>query len=274
MLKRIIPSSSELLPVIGVGTWQQFDVDISGSRREPLSEVLQLMMQSGGTLIDTSPMYGKAEQVIGELTEGFANKDDFFYATKVWTSGAQEGIKQMESSMQKMKRETMDLIQVHNLVDYKTHLRTLKQWKEEGKVRYIGVTHYQVSAHEELEKIIKSEKPDFVQFNYSIRVRNAEKSLLHTAKDNGVAVIINEPLEKGSLFNLVKGKQLPEWCADYDIKSWVQFFLKYILSHEAVNCVIPATSNPAHLLENVGAGQGAMPDKKIRLEMLEFINAL
>ena len=271
MLKRIIPSSGELLPVVGLGTWKQFDVDLSVTDKEPLSEVLQLMAQQGGTLIDSSPMYGKSEEVIGALTKELSNRDDFFYATKVWTTGAKSGIQQMESSMRKMNRKTMDLIQVHNLMDYKTHLKTLRQWKEEGKIRYIGITHYTSSAHEELENIIKSEKIDFVQFNYSIRVRNAETRLLRIAKDKGIAVIINEPFEKGDLFRIIKDKQLPEWCTDYEIENWAQFFLKYIISHPAVNCVIPATSNPSHSTQNVKAGIGILPDEKGRLKMVQFI---
>ncbi|MDB5248064.1 MAG: aldo/keto reductase [Segetibacter sp.] len=274
MLQRIIPASGERLPVVGLGSWLQFDVGTASAEREPLKEVLRKMNEHGGRLIDSSPMYGKAEQVIGDLaTEtGLANK--FFYATKVWTTGKQSGISQMESSLNKMKRTSIDLIQVHNLTDWQTHLNTLKDWKQQGKVRYTGITHYTVSAHQQLQQIVQSKAVDFVQFNYSIRVRNAEKSLLPAAKDNGVAVIINEPFESGSLFNAVKGKALPTWAAEDGINSWAQFFLKYILSHPAVNCVIPGTSNPVHVVDNMQAGYGRLPGEKTRKKMVEYIESL
>ncbi len=191
MLTRPIPSSNEQLPLIGLGTWIQFDVGSDASEREPLQEVLQQMLQKGGKLIDSSPMYGKSEEVVGDLTAASGKADQFFYATKVWTSGEQQGIQQMHRSMQLMKRKTMDLMQVHNLVDWKTHLKTMNKWKAEGKIRYTGVTHYTIAAHAELEQIVRSKAVDFVQFNYSIRVRNAEQSLLNACKDNGVAVINN-----------------------------------------------------------------------------------
>lgn len=272
MLTRPIPSSGEALPVVGLGTWIQFDVGAADAERQPLREVLQRMSDMGGKLIDSSPMYGQSEQVVGDLTAATGLADRFFYATKVWTSGRQAGIDQMEASLRKMRRKTMDLMQVHNLVDWQTHLKTLERWKEEGKVRYVGVTHYTVSAHEQLEQIIKSQQIDFVQFNYSVRVRNAERRLLDAARDRGVAVIINEPFEKGSLFSAVKGKALPEWAAEYDINSWGQFFLKFILSHPAVNCVIPGTSNPKHAADNMGAGYGRMPDAKGRELMAKALS--
>jgi diketogulonate reductase-like aldo/keto reductase len=185
--------------------------------------------------------------------------------------GKQQGIDQMNDSFKKMGRSKMDLMQVHNLQDWQTHLKTLKDWKQQGKVRYIGITHYTDSAHSRLEQIVKSKAVDFVQFNYSIRSRNAEKSLLQAAKDNGVAVIINEPFEQGALFRAVKGKELPAWAGDYDIKTWAQFFLKYIISNEAVTCVIPGTSDVKHLLDNIGAGLGRIPDEQGRKKMLEWI---
>jgi len=270
MLTRIIPSSGEQLPVVGLGSWKQFDVESTELLLQPLREVLKLMADYGGKVIDSSPMYGKSEQVIGDLTTELGISDKFFYATKVWTSGKQNGIEQMEESMKKMKRKTMELMQIHNLVDWKTHLKTLKKWKEEKKLRYTGITHYTETFHDELEEIIKSEEIDFVQFNYSINVRNAEKTLLKTAQDKGVAVIINEPYDKGNLFGEVKGKELPEWASEYDIKSWGQFFLKYIISHPAVTCVIPGTSNPKHLADNMGAGYGKLPDEDGRKRMVEY----
>jgi diketogulonate reductase-like aldo/keto reductase len=274
MLSRIIPATNELLPVVGLGSWIQFDVSNNEQEREPLKGVIQALLDKGGKMIDSSPMYGRSEEVIGDLTAASGKADELFYATKVWTSGEQAGIEQMNRSMQLMKRKTMDLMQVHNLMDYKTHLKTLKKWKAEGKVRYVGVTHYTTSAHAQLQQIVESKTVDFVQFNYSIRVRNAGKSLLSSCLQNGVAVIINEPFEKGDLFRLTKGKKLPAWTADYDIKTWAQYFLKYILSNAAVNCVIPGTSNPSHALDNMEAGYGRMPDAPMRKKMVEFIEAL
>lgn len=274
MLTRLIPSSGEKLPVIGLGSWQQFDVGSSLNERNPLKEVLKSMFDTGGKVIDASPMYGRSEQVIGDLTEEIKLNDQFFFATKVWTTGKQSGIDQMNDSFQKMKRKTMDLMQVHNLQDWQTHLKTLKDWKSEGKVRYIGVTHYTDSAHAQLEQIVKSKAVDFVQFNYSIRSRNAEKSLLNAAKDNGVAVIINEPFDQGALFRSVKGKELPDWASDYDINSWAQFFLKYIISNMAVTCVIPGTSDVKHLVDNMGAGLGKLPDENGRKKMAAWITSI
>jgi diketogulonate reductase-like aldo/keto reductase len=274
MITRVIPSSGEQLPVIGIGTWIQFDVDDNETQKQPLRKVLQLMAQNNATLIDSSPMYGRAETMIGSITQELEKPDQFFYATKVWTSGEKEGISQMNNSIQKMKRTVIDLMQVHNLLDYKIHLKTLKNWKAEGKVRYIGITHYLASAHAELEKIMMQEKVDFVQFNYSIRERNAEKRLLDAAKDAGVAVIINEPFDKGYLFRATINTKLPEWTTEYDIYSWTDFFLKYIVSHPSVTCVIPGTSEPTHVLENIKAGQGKLPDEAGRKKMVQLIESL
>ena len=274
MLQRTIPATGEKLPVVGLGTWIQFDVGTEAAARDPLAAVLKSMLEMGGRLIDSSPMYGKAEEVVGDLTSASGNADKYFYATKVWTSGEQSGIRQMTSSLQKMRRTSMDLMQVHNLQDWQTHLKTMRQWKEEGKLRYTGVTHYTASAHDQLEQIVRSKAVDFVQFNYSMQDRNAERSLLNAARDSGVAVIINEPFASGSLFSLVKGKSLPAWATDYDINSWAQFFLKYILAHPAVNCVIPGTSNPKHVVDNMGAGYGKLPDEKGRKKMLDYIQQL
>jgi diketogulonate reductase-like aldo/keto reductase len=270
---RPIPSSGEQLPVIGLGTWIQFDAGPADNEREPLRQVLRNMAARSGKVIDSSPMYGQSETVIGDLSQETKLSDKFFYATKVWTSGEENGKKQMEASMRKMRRTAMDLIQVHNLVDYQTHLKTLRKWKEEGKVRYIGITHYVDSSHEQLEGIIKAERPDFVQFNYSIRGRHAEQRLLPAAKDLGVAVIINQPFESGSLFNAVAGKKLPGWAADLQVNNWAQFFLKFIISHPAVTCAIPGTSDPQHELENIGAAYGPVPDENTRKKMAAYFSA-
>ena len=271
MIKRKIPSTGEELPVLGLGTWKTFDVK-GKSSIEPLNHVLQIMKEAGGKLIDSSPMYGNSEKVIGELTADPKWCNYFFYATKVWTTGKQEGIHQMESSFQKMKRSTMDLMQIHNLTDWKTHLQTLKAWKSEGKIRYIGITHYIDFAHEDLERILISEEGiDFVQFNYSIFSRNAEKRLLKAAADRGVATLINRPLGKGNAFSNVQNKQLPPWANEYSIKTWSQFFLLYIISHPAVTAVIPATANPAHASENFNIIATELPDQVFREKMAIFI---
>ncbi len=274
MIERKIPASGAFLPIVGLGTWQTFDVGGSARTRAPLKEVLLAMKKLGGKLIDSSPMYGSSEGVVGDLSSELGLQNDFFYATKVWTSGAQSGIRQMENSLLKMKRAEMDLMQIHNLVDWKTHLKTLRSWQEAGKIKYWGITHYTNSSHTELERLIKTQKPDFVQFNYSINQRNAEKRLLSAAADHGTAVIINRPYDGGSLFRKTRGKTLPLWCQEADINSWGQFFLKYILSHTAVNCVIPGTSKPHHLVDNMGAGFGKLPDTAMKKRMLGFMERL
>ncbi|MDJ1504289.1 aldo/keto reductase [Xanthocytophaga agilis] len=274
MILRNIPSTGETLPIIGLGTWSTFDVT-RPAEHTPLEQVLQAVVQTTkGALIDSSPMYGRAEEVVGNLTQSSKLNEDFFYATKVWTTGKEEGIQQMESSLKKMQRKQMDLMQIHNLTDWKTHLTTLRDWKEQGKIRYLGITHYTDSMHSELEKVIMTEKIDFVQFNYSITSRNAEKRLLAAAADKGVATLINRPLGEGALFTMVRGKALPEWAKDYDIHSWTQFFLKFIASHPAVTCIIPATRKPAHAADNMQAGQGKLPDQTIREKMVTFIESL
>lgn len=271
LLSRPIPSSGELLPVIGLGTWQQFDVGPDAAGRAPLKEVLRDMAVYQNSLIDSSPMYGRSEAVVGDLTQETGLADRFFYATKVWTEGREAGIRQMETSLRLMRRQTMDLMQIHNLVDWQTHLKTLRHWKETGRIRYLGITHYTVGAHEQLERIIRSEALDFVQFNYSIGVRDAEKRLLPAAQDRGVAVLVNEPLEKGGLFRRVQGKALPAWAAEAGIRSWAQFFLKYLLAHPAVTCLLTGTSDPAHLRDNLEAGVGALPDEAMREKMVRWV---
>lgn len=272
MIQREIPSTGEKLPVIGLGTWQTFDVS-SSSNLQPLQQVLSVLSDAGGKLIDSSPMYGRSEETIGALTSD-ATPHQFFYATKVWTQGREEGIRQMENSFRKFKRSVIDLMQIHNLVDWKTHLATLRKWKEEGKIRYIGITHYTDGMHNELAKIIKWEKIDFVQFNYSIAHRNAEKNLLPTAAEHGVTTLINRPFGEGNLFNQVKGKNLPSFATEYKIKSWGQFFLKFIVSHPAVSCVIPATSSPVHAADNMEAVSEPLPNESIRKKMVEAFKNL
>jgi len=274
MSKRKIPSTGELIPVIGLGTWQTFDVGNDSDARVRLQSVLNEMQQLGGAMIDSSPMYGSSEKVVGDLSQKTTNPSDFFYATKVWTTGKDQGIREMNASFEKMQRTQMDLMQIHNLLDWKTHLKTLRKWKEEGKIRYWGITHYTDSSHRQLADVIKAERPDFVQFNYSIRDRHAEKFLLPTCQEYGAATIINRPYETGSLFRITKGVALPEWAAEFDIHSWGQFFLKFILSHPGITCVIPGTSKVKHVIDNMKAGYGRFPDEKGRERMADFIGKL
>ena len=274
MLKRAIPASGEMLPVVGLGTYQSFDVGNSAAERAPLKEVLRQFIAQGGKLIDSSPMYGPSESVVGDLATEIGITGQLFMATKVWTSGREAGIRQMEESLRRMKVERMDLMQIHNLLDWKTHLATLKQWKAAGRIRYIGITHYHSGAYAELERLIKTTDFEFAQFNYSIAEREAEERILPLARDSGVAVIVNRPFAQASLFSRVRGKELPAWATEFDCESWGQFFLKYIISHPAVTCVIPATGKPQHLQDNVSAGYGRLPDEATRKRMAAFIDNL
>ncbi|MFL5810895.1 MAG: aldo/keto reductase, partial [Flavisolibacter sp.] len=257
MIQRLIPSSGENLPVIGLGTWQTFDVDPNNSAAQ--KKVLEVLRSSGGTLVDSSPMYGNAEKVVGEITK---DNPGYFIATKVWIKGKKSGISQMEDSFRKLKRACIDLLQVHNLVDWEAHLETLNEWKKEGKIRYVGITHYTDGMQADLERIINKVEIDFVQFNYSIDGRHAEKTLLPLAASRGVATLINRPFGEGRLFNKCRGKTLPAWAKEWDINSWGEFFLKFIVAHPAVTCVIPATSSHEHAQDNCKAGMGLLPDEK------------
>jgi len=274
MTTRTIPSSGEALPVVGVGTWQTFDVGDVAEERAPLAEVLRLLFEAGGTVIDSSPMYGRSEGVVGDLLRDAGSRDKAFLATKVWTEGRHQGIAQMEDSLRLFRTETIDLMQVHNLVDWRTQLSTVNAWKERGKVRYSGITHYTPGAFSRLEAVIKAEKIDFVQLPFSIGVREAEESLLPLCADKGVAVIVNRPYEGGGLFRKVRGKDLPGWAVEFDCESWGQFFLKYILGHPAVTCAIPGTARIRHLQDNVAAGSGRLPDAATRQRMVRLIEDL
>jgi aryl-alcohol dehydrogenase-like predicted oxidoreductase len=274
MLKRPIPRSGEMLPAIGVGTWQTFDVGANAPERAELKEVLRLLVEAGGSVIDSSPMYGRAEGVVGDLSAEAGLREKLFLATKVWTSGRDSGIRQMETSMRLMRAERMDLMQVHNLQDVAVHAKTLREWKSAGRIRYAGITHYHDGAYGELERLVKTREWDFVQFNYSMAEREAEQRLLPLCAESGVAVIVNRPFSQGSLFPRVKGKDVPAWAAEFDCATWGQFFLKYILSHPAVTCVIPGTRRTAHLRDNVQAGQGRLPDAKMRRRMVEYVDSL
>ncbi len=263
LITRPIPSTGEKVPALGLGTWQTFDV--SGARIAEVQPVLDRYFELGGRLIDSSPMYGNAEAAVGAMLRGRRDKAaQPFLATKVWTTGKQEGIAQMRRSAERFGVPRIDLMQVHNLQDWKTHLPIMREWKQAGTFRYIGVTHYQHGAFDELERIIRSEKIDTVQLPCSAVDRLAEKRLLPAARDAGVAVLVLSPFESGSLFRQVKGKPLPAWAADIDCTSWAQIFLKFLIGHPAVTCPLPATSKVRHLDDNMSALRGRLPDAALR----------
>jgi aryl-alcohol dehydrogenase-like predicted oxidoreductase len=275
LLMRRIPSTGEMIPAIGLGTSGPFEVGAEESARAPLREVLKAFFIAGATLIDTSPMYSTAEAVLGDLLTP-EQQAKVFVATKVWTPGSgkaaeQKGVEQMQRSMALLKHRRIELMQVHNLVDLETHLKTLRRWKAEGRIKYIGVTHYTASSYPDLIGIIEREKLDFVQFNYSAGTREAERKLLPLCADKGVAVIINRAFEDGNLFTRVQGKPLPPWAAEFGAKSWAQVFLKFVLSHPAVTCVIPATGKAHNLVDNLGAAIGKLPDGKQRAHIISAI---
>ena len=269
--RRVIPSSGEKIPVIGMGTWITFDIRQDAFAREGRREVLQNFFAHGGRLIDSSPMYGSAEEVLGDLLKAVSGSRQLFAATKVWTLGRRAGVRQMENSQRLWEVPRFDLMQVHNLLDWEDHLETLKAWKQEGRIRYIGMTTSHGRRHEELEKILQREKLDFVQFTYNLLDREVERRLLPLAAERGTAVIINRPFRGGSLFDEVRGAPLPSWASEFDCENWAQFFLKFVVSHPAVTCAIPATSNPDHMLENMGAGYGRIPDAGLRKRMAKFV---
>jgi aryl-alcohol dehydrogenase-like predicted oxidoreductase len=274
LLKRPIPRTGEMLPAVGVGTWQTFDVGVEAPERAELKEVLRLLVAGGGSVVDSSPMYGEAERVVGDLSAALRLREKLFFATKVWTGGRDAGIRQMESSLKLMRTRRMDLMQVHNLQDVAVHAKTLREWKDAGRIRYLGITHYYSGAYGELERLVTSREWDFVQFNYSMAEREAEARLLPACAESGVAVIANRPFSMGALFPKVRGRELPAWAAEFDCASWAQFFLKYILSHPAVTCAIPGTSRVAHLKDNLHGGIGRLPDAKMRRRMVEHLEQL
>ena len=269
MLKRVIPSSGEEMPVIGLGTSRVFDIERSKNELNVREKILDIFYENGGRLIDTSPMYGMSEEIIGITAKKYIEKNRFFLATKVWTEGRENGMRQIEESFQKMRTDKISLIQVHNLLDWKTQIKTLRSLKDEGRIDYIGITHYKSNAFDEMIKIMKAEKVDFAQFNYSMGEREAEQKILPFCKDNGIGTLINRPFMRGRLFREAQEKKLPSWVSDYDIDSWGQFFLKYIISHDAVTNIIPATSKPKNMLDNARAGMGRMLDEKAKKRMFE-----
>ena len=267
----IFPADKVKLPKIGLGTWQTFDVGNDSAARAPLREVLKLL---NGNVVDSSPMYGSSESVAGDLIAELAMRERLFVATKVWTRGREDGIEQMETSFRRLRVKVMDLMQVHNLVDVATHTKTLQEWKQQGRVRYIGITHYTSSAYGDVERTLKAAPYDFLQINYSLAERDAEKRLLPFAAERKVNVIINRPFAGAALFGRTKGKPLPPWAAELGITSWAQYFLKWVVSHPAVTCAIPGTARPDHMRDNLAGGQGPMPDAAARRQMAEYFDSL
>ena len=274
MLTRPIPASGEMIPAVGLGTWRVFDVGGTQAERAPLRDVLKNLVELGGRVIDSSPMYGAAESVVGDLAGELAITDKLFLATKVWTSGRDAGVAQMEQSLKRLRARRLDLIQIHNLLDWRTHLKTLREWKAAGRIRYLGVTHYTSSAYDALERVLRAETVDFVQLNYSLGEREAERRILPLARDRGVAVLANRPFAEGGLFQRVRAQAVPPWAGEFDCESWAQFFLKWILAEPAVTCVIPGTSRPEHLVDNLKAAVGRLPDAAMRDRMAAHIGAV
>ena len=274
MLARPIPSGGQSLPVIGIGTWQTFDVGGDAAARAPLKEVLRLFFAGGGRMVDSSPMYGSSESVVGDACAALGICEPLFMATKVYTHGRDEGIRQMQRSVERMRAGRMDLMQVHNLLDVETHTRTLREWKARQRVRYIGITHHTSSAYPEIERLLRSGQYDFLQINYSLAESESQKRLLPLSRELGVAVMANRPFAEGAMFRHVRGKPLPPWAAELGIASWAQYFLKWIVSHPAVTCAIPGTGTPRHMADNLKAGFGPLPDEAQRRRMAQYYATL
>lgn len=272
MHKRAIPSSGELIPVIGMGTSGSFEVRIGSSEYEALREVLRRFLEGGGTVIDTAPTYGNAEDVLGSLFRESGARNKVFIATKLsGVSGRDQGMAQFHSTLKRLNTDKVELLQVHNLRDWKTQIQVARELKAEGKVKYVGVTHFVESAQDELAEVVKATKPDFLQINYSVTQRGAEKRVFPLAKELGVAVLTNRNFNDGALFNRVKGQKLPAWAAEVGVTSWAQMFLKFALSHDAVTAVIPATGKPDRQSDNLKAGFGPMLTAKQRAEVVELV---
>ncbi|MFO7592444.1 MAG: aldo/keto reductase [Pseudomonadota bacterium] len=275
VLQRAIPASGEKLPAIGMGTWLTFDVGTDAIFRERRCDVLRTFFEMGGELVDSSPMYGSSEAVVGHCLERLDNDSTLFSATKVWTRGRRLGVNQMEYSRRQWGLPQFDLMQIHNMLDWETHLETLKEMKAQGKIRYIGITTSHGRRHAELERVLAKEDAfDFVQFTYNLIDREVEQRLLPMAAERGLAVIINRPFRGGGLFGYVNGKPLPPWAAEFDCENWAQFFLKFIVSHPAVTCAIPATTRVDHMRENMGALRGRLPTAEMRQRMVRHFSSL
>jgi len=273
MRRSSIPATGETLPVIGLGTYIAFDVDSTPSAIKQRKYIVDLMIEHGGSVIDTSPMYNRSEKVIGDIIAAGSDRSKLFLATKVWSDRQAAGAAQMQRSVELMNSGTIDLMQVHNLRDTAVHMASIRRLQDEGHVRYSGLTHYTAAALHSLEKEMRLYNPDFIQINYSLGEREAAERILPIAKDMGIAVLINRPFQSGALFRAVANRQLPDWSADI-ATSWGQFFLKFIISHPAVTCAIPATAKPHHLIDNLGAGLGKLPDHAMRIRMADYFTSI
>lgn len=273
MLTRPIPASGEELPVIGLGTYIVFDVESTPANIDARQAIVKSMIEKGASVIDSSPMYNRAENVVGDIIKTSRNRDKLFLATKVWTNGKAAGERQMRASSERMNAGVMDLMQVHNLRDTDEHLATIRDWQAEGRIRYNGVTHYRAGALDDLEAAMRQHKPEFIQINYSLTERESDQRILPLAKDLGIAVLVNRPFVEGRLFRAVRDRPVPDWAREF-AESWGQFFLKFIISHPAVTCVIPATSKIHHMADNLGAGFGSLPDDKTRQRMANYFSSL
>ena len=274
MTTRKIPVSGEAIPVIGMGSSDTFDVGADGMKRAVLQGVLRSLVEAGGSVIDTSPMYGSAESVLGDLIDELGLGPKLWLATKVWTRGREAGGKQIDASFARLRTKKLDLLQIHNLLDWREHVPTLRALQADGRVRYSGITHYRADAHAELERVLGAERFDWLQVNYSLAEREAEDRLLPFCRDRGIAVMANRPFADGALFARVRGRPLPGWAEEIGCRSWGQFFLRFVISHPAVTCVIPATSKPQHMIDNAGAGAAPLPDEQQRRRMAEYWQSL
>ena len=273
MLTRPIPTSGESLPVIGLGTWQVFDVDGSAQELADRQQIVKALFDTGGSVIDTSPMYRRSERIVGEVLAAVGLHDQAFLATKVWTDGEAAGRRQMQRSADLMQTEHIDLMQVHNRRDIEAHWPTIREFQQDGFIRYSGITDYRDSADEAMMALMRRYNPDFIQINYSLLERGAERGVLPLARELGIAVLINRPFVSGALFRAVRDRELPGWAEAF-AESWGQFFLKFIVSHPAVTCVIPATSKLRHMIDNAGAGFEPLPDETTRRRMIDFVQSL
>jgi len=273
MLSRRIPESGEELPVIGLGTYNVFDVASTPQEIALRKNIVDLLVASGGSVIDTSPMYDRSEKVIGDIIDAGSERDALFIATKVWTTGRDSGINQMRRSAELMNSDVIDLMQVHNLRDTAVHMETIREWQQAGRIRYNGLTHYRASALDALEAEIRKYKPQFIQINYSVAEHEAENRILPLAADMGIAVLVNRPFRSGDLFRKVGKKPLPDWVSEF-ANSWGQVFLKFIIGHPVVTCAIPATSKPHHMRDNIEAGFGPLPDAVARKRIIDYVASL
>ncbi|HEX2932376.1 MAG TPA: aldo/keto reductase [Candidatus Binatia bacterium] len=275
LIQKKIPSSGEAIPIIGIGTARRYEEITNDAEKIPLRETIRQFQALGGKVIDSSPSYGTAEAVVGELVEGLKIRDSLFLATKVSLRnvGREEGLKQIEESFKKYRTNKLDLIAVHNLRDTDTQLRTLREFKQAGRIRYVGITTSFDNQYGEFEQTMKKETLDFIQVDYALDNRDAGARIIPLAGDRGMAVMINLPFGRGRLFNAVQGKKLPEWASEFDCQSWAQFFLKYIVSHPAVTCAVPGMAQAKYVIDNLGAARGRLPDAAMRRRMEQFIDS-